>query len=171
MRLLQGFRFSIGTLMMFVVAAGAGSALYVKAGLHTGASGVAGLKTDVPVLLLLAIGLTTVSLGAWKDHSVVQMLLQGTLACLGCLALIGMSEAGLARAVRYWLQGTFAVTVMLPLLGRRYVKARLPSGPRREWWKKTCEAIIFSFLGLLCVSVGGFIQLMVTAVLYDFLKI
>ena len=44
------------------------------------------------------------------------------------------------------------------MLARRYVKAGLPRGPRRDWWKKTCEAIFFSFLTLLLVTAGGLLQ-------------
>ena len=85
-------------------------------------------------------------------------MLQVTLACFGCLTLIWVSEAQYERAIRYWCQGTFAATVTLPMLARRYVKAGMPRGPRRDWWKKTCEAIFFSFLTLLLVSAGGLLQ-------------
>ena len=85
-------------------------------------------------------------------------MLQVTLACFGCLTLIWIGEAKYERAIRYWCQGTFAATVTLPMLGRRFVKSGLPRGPRRDWWKKTCEAVFFSFLTMILVSVGGLLQ-------------
>jgi hypothetical protein len=55
-------------------------------------------------------------------------------------------------------QGTFAATVSLPLLARRFVKSGLSRGPRRDWWKKTCEAIFFSFLNMMLVTAGALFQ-------------
>jgi hypothetical protein len=152
------FRFSTATAMMLVLAAAAASALFAKVHQYAGAVTQPGWKTDVPSLFILAIGLGAVALGSWKEHSTVQTMLQFTLTCVGCLILIGISEGGYERAIRYWFQGTFAATVTLPLLARRYVKSRLPRGPRRDWWKKTCEAVFFSFLNMMLVTVGGLLQ-------------
>ena len=163
------FRISLGTMAMVILTAAAAAALYAKVHALAGIPGLAGMKTDVPALLLLAIGLTSVALGSWKGHSAVQVMLQGTLACLGCLTLLWTARLGLIRPVRYWFQGAFALTVTLPMLARHYVKSALPRGPRRDWWKKTCEAVFFSGLGLLLVSVGGFLQLIVTMTALDFL--
>jgi hypothetical protein len=162
-RLIPKIRFSMGTIMMFVVMAAAGMALFVKIQrLTESVAAPAGLppgwKLDIPSLFLLAIALTAVALGSWKEHSAVQLMLQVTLACFGCLTLIWISEAQYERAIRYWCQGTFAATVTLPMLGRRFVKSGLPRGPRRDWWKKTCEAIFFSFLTMLLVTAGGLLQ-------------
>ena len=88
----------------------------------------------------------------------MQIMLQVTLACFGCLTLIWIGEAQYERAIRYWCQATFAATVTLPMLGRRFVKSGLPRGPRRDWWKKTCEAVFFSFLTMILVSAGGLLQ-------------
>jgi hypothetical protein len=44
------------------------------------------------------------------------------------------------------------------MLDRRLVKSRLSRGPRRAWWKKTCEAVFFSFLNMMLVTVGGLLQ-------------
>lgn len=164
---IRNLRVPISTMMMLVVAAAAGSALFAGARSHTVS---AALKTDAPMLLLLAIGLTAVALGSWKSHTVVQILLQGTLACLGCLTLIWASEAGMERTVRYWFQAMFAATVVAPLIARRYVKETMPRGPGRDWWKKTCEAVFFSGLGLLLVFVGGMLQAIVTMIGYEYLK-
>jgi hypothetical protein len=163
MGLIQKIRFSMGTIMMFVVMIAAGMALFVKIQNLTvwvviPARLPPGWKFDVPSLFLLAIVLTATALGSWKEHSAVQLMLQVTLACLGCLTLIWVSEAQYERAIRYWCQGTFAATVTLPMLARRYVKSAMPRGRTREWWKKTCEAVFFSFLTLLLVSAGGLLQ-------------
>jgi hypothetical protein len=163
MRLFRLIRFSMGTIMMFVLMAAAAMALFVKTQHLTDsitAPGVLppGWNLDVPSLFLLAIALTAVALGSWKEHTAVQIMLQVTLACFSCLTLIWIGEAQYERAIRYWCQGTFAATVTLPMLGRRFVKSGLPRGPRRDWWKKTCEAIFFSFLTMLLVTAGGLLQ-------------
>ena len=83
MRLMPRVRFRMGTIMMFVVMAAAVMALYVKIDEHTGSALPAGWKLDVPVLFLLAIVLTALALGSWKEHTAVQIMLQVTLACVG----------------------------------------------------------------------------------------
>jgi hypothetical protein len=144
--------------MMFVLTAASASALYVKILQRMENIGGPGWMFDAPTLALLAIFLTAIALAALKQHSPVQAMLQATLTCLGCLTWIWIAEAHFGRALRYWFQAAFGLTVTLPLLGRAIVKSRLPRGPRRDWWKKTCEAIIFSFLNLLLVFAGAVIQ-------------
>jgi hypothetical protein len=158
MQLIRKLRFSMGTIMMFVLMAAAVMALFVKIHRHTDAVLPAGWKIDVPSLFLLAIGLTAVALGSWKEHSAMQLMLQVTLACVGCLTLIWIGEAQYERAIRYWCQGMFAATVTIPMLARRFVKTGMARGPRREWWKKTCEAVFFSFLTMILVTAGGLLQ-------------
>ncbi len=163
MRLVRKLRFSMGTIMMFVLMAATAMALFVKIQRLTdviliGGPIPPGWNLDVPCLFLLAIALTAVALGSWKEHSAVQTMLQVTLACVGCLSLIWIGEAKYERAIRYWCQGTFAATVTLPMLARRFVKSGMSRGPRRDWWKKTCEAIFFSFLTMMLVTAGGLFQ-------------
>ncbi len=163
MGVLRKLRFSMGTVMMFVLMAAAAMALFVKVRHYTdvalvGIVAPAGWRIDVPILFLLAIGLTALALGSWKAHSAGQIMLQMTLACVGCLTLIWIGEAKYERAIRYWCQGVFAATVTLPMLARRLVKTGLPRGPRRDWWKKTCEAAFFSFLTMILVAAGGLLQ-------------
>lgn len=112
----------------------------------------------MPGLFLLAIGPTALALGSWKEHSASQVMLQVALACFGCLTLIWIDEAKYERAIRYWCQGTFAATVTIPLIARRFIKDGMPRGPRRDRWKKTCEAVFFSFLTMMLVTVGGLVQ-------------
>lgn len=164
MRLMPRIRFRMGTVMMFVVMAAAAMALYLKIDQHAGPHLPAGWKIDVPVLFLLAIALTALALGSWKEHSAVQIMLQVTLACVGCLSLIWIGEAKYDRAIRYWCQGMFAATVTIPMIARRLVKSGMPRGPRRDWWKKTCEAAFFSFLTMLLVTAGGLLQAAVFAI-------
>jgi hypothetical protein len=157
MRLIHRIRFSMGTVMMFVLTAAA-MALFAKIQQHIDAVTPPGWKIDVPSLFLLAIVLTAVALSSWKEHTAVQTMLQVTLTCLGCLTLIWIGEAQYERAIRYWFQATFAATVTLPMLARRFVKTELARGPRRDWWKKTCEAVFFAFLNMMLVTVGGLLQ-------------
>jgi hypothetical protein len=171
MRLMPRIRFRMGTIMMFVAMTAAVMALYVKIDQHTGNAVPAGWKFDVPILFLLAIFLTALALGSWKEHTAVQIMLQVTLACVGCLTLIWIGEAQFERAIRYWCQGMFAATVTIPMIVRRLVKTGLPRGPRRDWWKKTCEAAFFSFLTMLLVTAGGLLQAAVYVVGIELLKL
>jgi hypothetical protein len=171
MQLIRRIRFSLATTMMFVLTAAAVSALYVKALEHTGTIAGPGWRFDIPSLFLLGIMLTALALGSWKAHSAVQIMLQVTLTCLGFLTLIWIGEAQYERAIRYWFQGAFAATVTLPLLARRSVKSSLPRGPKRNWWKKTCEAIFFSFLNMMLVTAGGILQVYLSAVGLEFLAL
>jgi hypothetical protein len=148
--------------MMFVVMAAAAMALFAKIQhLADDAAVPAAWNLDAPILFLLAIFLTAVALGSWKEHSSVQIMIQVTLACFSCLTLIWIGEAKYERAIRYWCQATFAASVTLPMLARRFVKSGMARGPKRDWWKKTCEAVFFSFLTMLLVSAGGLLQVAV----------
>jgi hypothetical protein len=158
MHFISRIRFSLATIMMFVLATAAASALYAKILQRASTIAEPGWFFDVPTLFLLAIVLTALALGSWKSHSAVQIMLQTTLACLGCLTLIWIGEARYDRALRYWFQGCFAATVTIPLVARAIVKATLPRGPRRNWWKKTCEAVVFSFLNIILIAAGAAFQ-------------
>jgi Ca2+/Na+ antiporter len=158
MQLLRKIRFTMGAIMMFVLMIAAAMALFVKIQQYTDPATLPGLKIDVPSLFLLAIVLTAVAFGSWKEHTVVQIMLQVTLACFIALTLIWISEAQYERAIRYWCQATFAATVTLPMIARRFVKSGMARGPRRDWWKKTCESVFFSFLTMMLVTAGGLFQ-------------
>jgi hypothetical protein len=70
MRFFQKFRFSMATILMFVVMAAAAMALFVKVQhLADDAAVPPGWKLDAPSLFLLAIFLTAVSLGSWRADS------------------------------------------------------------------------------------------------------
>lgn len=154
MRPIGKFRFSIGALMMFVLMVAAGAALFVKI-----------LEKDdpnappvYPIEALVAIVLPTIALGAWRNHTATQIMLQATLVCLVCLSAYWSIATNHERAVSCWYQSMFALTITLPMLVRRHVKATWPRGPRRESWKKTCEAVLFSFLTFLIMTIGNFFQ-------------
>lgn len=155
------FRVSIATMLMLVLTAAAASAFFAEVREHSGTFGsnTSIWKIDVPILATVAIASTAVALGSMKGHSLVQMMLQATLAYLGYLSLIWLGEAKMERPLLYWFQVSFALTVALPMLIRRSVKARMPRGPRRTWWKRTLEAIVFSFLNMLLIIAGMMAQL------------
>lgn len=153
------FRFSMATILMLVVTAAAGSALFAKLRQLFGEPGAAPIWTvDIPSLVTLAIALTAVALGALKGHSAVQIMLQATLAYLGYLSVLWLVEAEWHRLLLYWFQATFALTVALPLVARRIVKNELPRGPRRRLWMRTLEAVVFSFLNMGLVLAGLVIE-------------
>jgi hypothetical protein len=60
--------------------------------------------------------------------------------------------------VLYWFQGCFALLATAPLIARSHVKAEIERGPRRTWWKKTTEAVLFSFFTIFLVLVSCFLQ-------------
>ena len=161
MQLFGRIRFTLAASMMLVLTAAAASALYAKIYQHMGSTIAMGWKVDVPTLCLLAIFLTAIALGSLKAHSAVQTMLQATLACLGGLTLIWLGEARFERAIRYWFQAAFAATVTLPLFARALVKSTCPRGPRRDWWKKTWEAVLFSFVNIILVTAGALFQVLI----------
>ena len=158
MRRFGRLRFSMAALLMLVVTAAACSALFAKARDHIPAVNQGYIRFDAPFLFVMAIVLTAVALGALKGHTAVQMMLQATIACLGYVSLIGIAEAGMERPLLYWFQCSFGLLVTGPLLARRVVKAGMERGPRRTWWKGTCEAVLFAFFTMVLVLFGLLIQ-------------
>lgn len=158
MRLLRKFRFSMATVMMLVATAAACSALFAKARDHVPAINQGYIRFDAPFLFVLSIVLTAVALGALKGHTAIQMMIQTTVACLGYLSLIGLAEASMERPLLYWFQCSFGLLVTAPLLARRAVKRGMERGPRRTWWKGTCEAVLFAFLTMNLVLLGLLLQ-------------
>lgn len=152
----KSVRFSIADGVMLIVAAALASALYAK--IYETTKGWTMFQHDGPILVVLAIVLTAVALGSYKAHSVAQIFLQVALGCLGYLSLIWIAETTLLRPLVYWLQVSFALTVAVPMLARRFVKTTMPRGPRRTFWKKTLEAIVFSFLNLMLVATGAWLE-------------
>ena len=148
------FRFSMATAMLLVIPAAAASALFAKIYQVVPVNVVPFHRVDMPLLFVGSIILTAIALGAMKGHSANQMMLQATLACLGYLSLIELLEVGQQRPLLYWFQASFAVLVTLPMIGRRVARLRIERGPRRTRWKKTFEAIVFSFLTMLLVLAG-----------------
>jgi hypothetical protein len=161
MKLLRKFRFSMALVMMLVVTAAAASALFAKIRQLVPANNLPYLRIDAPVLFLLSIGLTAVALGALKKHSLGQMMLQITVACLSYLSLIALAESGVVRPLLYWFQVHFGLLVTLPLVARRLVKTEMERGPNRTLWKNRCEAVFFAFLTMMLVLFGLLIQFIV----------
>jgi hypothetical protein len=157
MRRTRTIRFSMATAMMLVATAAAGSAFFVKVQKHAPGRRPH-MKVDAPVLAVLAVGLTAVAVGAYRGHTASQMMLQMTIACLAFVVLIGMAEAKMDRAMLYWFQAAFGLVVTIPLLARRAVTTRMEPGPRRDWWRGTCEALVFSFVTMILVVLGFFAQ-------------
>jgi hypothetical protein len=164
MTILQRFRFSMGTILMFVLMSGVGSALFVKVRHYAAQITEVGWKLDIPSLFLIAIALTAIALAAWKDHSAIQTMLQISLTCFGCLTFLWIAEGKYERAIRYWYQATFGLMVTLPMLGRKLVRHSIAKGPLRTWWKRTFEAMFFSWLTLMLLSIGGLVQAGVYAI-------
>ena len=156
------FRFSMATIMMLVVTSAAASALFVKYRALVGRKNDDPWMIDAPALLLLGIGLTALLIAALRNHTAVQTMIQATLACLMFLVLFHLEDMDKVRwaerAVRYWFQACFALTVVLPLLARRILSADMEPGPRRDWWRSTLESVVGSFANLILVSIGAFFE-------------
>jgi hypothetical protein len=158
MPMLRKMRFTMATVMMMVVTAAVASALFAKARDHIPTAKYPYLRVDAPAVFVISIALTGIALGALKAHSAGQIMLQIVLAYLAYLGLISLAEAGAYRPLVYWFQACFALLATAPLIARSYVKTELERGPRRTWWKKTTEAVLFSFFTIVLVWVSSFIQ-------------
>jgi hypothetical protein len=170
MKLLRKFRFSMAMIMMMVVTAAAASALFAKVWMHIPTSNQPYLKIDAPILFVLSIALTAIALGALKGHSAWQMMLQITVACLSYVSLIGLAETGRERPLLYWFQVGFGVLVTAPMLARQVVKNEMERGPKRTWWKKTCEALVFAFLTMILVLAGILLEALVAVLVPQVIK-
>jgi len=158
MSLLRKMRFTMATVMMLVVTAAVAFALFAKARDHIPTAQYPYLAVDAPSVFVISITLTAIALGALKAHSSGQIMLQIVLACLAYLGLISLAELGALRPLLYWFQSCFALLATGPLIARSYVKAEMERGPRRTWWKKTTEAILFSFFTISIVLISSFLQ-------------
>ncbi len=162
---LRKMRFTMATVMMMVVTAAVASALFAKARDHIPTAQYPYLSVDAPAVFVLSITLTAIALGALKAHSAGQIMLQIVLASLAYLGLISLAEAGFVRPLLYWFQACFALLATAPLIARSYVKTEMERGPRRTWWKKTTEAILFSFFTIFLVLVASFLQWITTLII------
>lgn len=152
------FRFSMSTAMLAVVTAALASAVFARARAHVTVAGRPYLDVDVPAVFVISIALTALAFGALKAHSAKQVMLQMILAYLGYFSVILLAEAGATRPLLYWVQAGFFLQVVLPLIARSYLKAEMGRGPRRAWWKKTTEAVIFSFFTIAVVMASAWLQ-------------
>jgi hypothetical protein len=158
MKVLPKLRLTMATAMMLVVTCGMASALFAKIHKYSAVATQVYLKIDAPILFVVSIVSTAIGLGALKSHSANQTMIQTSVACFAYLTLIWIAESGQERPLLYWFQISFALMVTAPLLARRIIKSEMPRGPRRDWWKKTCEAIFFAFLTMMLVLLGILIQ-------------
>ncbi len=166
MEIWSTFRFTISNGLLLVVTAAVGAAFCAEiVDRGPGIAAVGMQPPDPAVLLTLGIALTAIALGAFKGHTINQVFLQATVAYLGCLTFVWIAEAGFTRALYYWLQTTFALTVVIPLVARRLINQRLPrESHQRTWWKKNCEAIALSFLNIILVIGGLWLQVLNVAI-------
>lgn len=158
MNLLRKLRFTMATAMMLVVTSAVAFALFTQARDHVPNAQYPYLRVDLPAVFVISIALTAIALGALKSHSAGQIMLQMVLAYLAYLALVILAEAGAHRPLLYWFQGCFALLATVPLIARSYVKSEMERGLRRTWWKKTTEAVLFSFFTIFLVLVSSFLQ-------------
>jgi hypothetical protein len=116
------FRLRLGTQLLLVAALAAALAMYGKLIEHLG--------PDESTVLLLAVVLTGIAVGAWRRASPGQVIAQIGLTCAALLVLIELSSTSLEK---YWLILIVAVTIVLPLVARNQAAATQGSRPRRRW--------------------------------------
>jgi hypothetical protein len=141
-RLAWGFRLRLGTMLLLVMAAAPALAIYAKLSEDN-------LGPDEPTVMLLAIVLTGIAVGAWRRASPGQVIAQIGLTCAALLSLMQYSDTRLAN---YWLALVFAVAIVLPLLARAPARAAhdSPPGSRPRAW--VCAVLPNVALNLLALT-------------------
>jgi hypothetical protein len=151
------FRISMASIMMLVVAAAAASALFTKiVGTISGEFGE--WKYDVPAVIIIAVALTAIALGAFRNHSGIQMMIQATGAYLGFLSMIWIIEQEHYRIAIYWFQILFAGLVVFPFLARRFARARSGVEDDPGWLARATEALPLAFGNMILVLAGAWFQ-------------
>jgi hypothetical protein len=169
------FRFSMAAIMMLVVTAAAGSALFVRlkrfsANISTSRPDI--FEGDAPLVMILALSFTAIALGTIRRHSAIQIMLQMTLSFLMPLVRLQLNTAGDAgqvwaeHAAVLWFQTCFFLTVVLPLIGIRSLTGREMDPAQRNRWQRTFEAILASFLTVCFVCVGMILQLFIYEMIF-----
>lgn len=163
MSMFRKVRISMADVLMLVLAAAAASALFARLRMMIKAKGATDhWDLHVPAVLVLAIVLTCVAIGSWRRFSLAGSTLCATSACLQILSLILLAETAktaptTAKAMLYWLQACFALTVVAPGLALRSSWAGEFAGTRRAV-KNACEALIASFAAMVLVMIGAMLQ-------------
>ena len=173
MSIAQRLRFSMATVMMLVVAAAAGSAVFAKFHELFTSGGIAfrgkSREIDYPATIVLATALAATAIGAARRHGTLRTFLLASVTYLMLLALaqtIDQATIWKLRALRYWLQGCFAITVVAPLLAiRAFGLGDVGESPRQRWLRLTLESLIASFLNLVLVGVGVAFQMFLLEVI------
>lgn len=157
-------RFSIGTLMVLVLASTLVVALFFQLVKLSESIGSGLLGGHGPAVLVLAIVLTAVALGCWRGASLDAIGFQISTCCALALVAIGFHQAGWYRPLIYWFQGVFALTIVTPLVGRR-----LSPRARPPWVDAAGQALFLSGCNLLLVLVGTSLQLFLFELIPAFL--
>jgi hypothetical protein len=145
------FRLRLGTLLALVLAAAPVLAVYAR---------VTELNNepDEANVVLLAIVLPGIAVGAWRRASPAQVIAQIGLTLAAFLALLEVSDG---RLVNYWLALVVAVTIVLPLLVRGQAGATHGShrgSPRIAWAGTVLLNVAFNlFAFFIFVMINGFV--------------
>jgi len=116
---------------------------------------------DLPVILPIGISLHAIAIGAWLNHSTKQILVQITLCCLWILGGIWIAKAEQQRLFTYWLQISFTLAVVLPLLARRHLRSKQHRRPFDEFILSNINIILFSYLNFVVIIAVLIFQLIV----------
>ncbi|MDR3636707.1 MAG: hypothetical protein P4L84_23085 [Isosphaeraceae bacterium] len=155
------FRFSLGTLMILVLMMATISGMSVRMN-HLLKTTSNSLAIDAPALAVIAITITAIAIVSVRRGTLHQGMLQITVCCALVLVTVGLMEAEWTRALRYWFQACFALTVALPLLLRRFAVGNGGTDPRRAWVLWTSEVLLAAFANVVLVLLGILIQIILT---------
>lgn len=157
-------RFTMRTLMIFVLTAAVASAMFGElARLLKGLP--MNLAIDVPSIVLTAIALNAVALGCLLRLSVDQVLVQITVCCLLVLAGAWLWEWKLDRGLRYWLQASFAAVVVLPLLIKAAAMSEDDPSTRSRRVVAGVEVLLLAYANYVAILVVAMFQTLILVLL------
>ncbi len=152
------FRFSLGSLMVFILTAAAASALYAKIIELLNGTANPISAYDVANVVLIALLLSSTIVVCIRRETVNQGMFQVTLSCVVILATLALIEENLVRLLLYWAQLCFAVLLVLPLVLRRLALDGEETESRRAWLVWVAEVLLGSFANIILVLLGILIQ-------------
>ncbi|SIO25828.1 hypothetical protein SAMN05444166_3292 [Singulisphaera sp. GP187] len=159
------FRLTMRTMMIAVLTAAMASALFSELWRLLKASSTSNVHVDVPTIVILGICLNAVAIGCWGRLTLEQTFIQIAICCLMVLTAAWIWESKLTRLMRYWLQLSFAVGVVLPLFVRTIIVDKKKPTPRTRRIASNINNIIFAYINFIIVLIVAVFQLLVLYVL------
>lgn len=151
-------RLTMGTMMIGVLTAAVASALFAELRQLIKTPQSLALQVDVPTIVLLGISLNAVALGCWRKLTVEQVLAQIAICCFLILVGAWIWDAKLTRVLRYWLQLSFGVAFVLPLLVQTVVGGDARNSPRNPWLISSLNNVMLAYVNFVVVLLVAVFQ-------------